>query len=365
MLLLIDRYLIRSFLLPLVYCLLAFLILFIAYDLTDHIGYFYDRNIAPETVVRYYLYMVPIVLSQSMPFGILLALLYCLGNLSRNNEIIAMRASGITLFRIVQPYLVIGILMYGCTFVLSEMFVPEARRLSGQIVETPTSFRSALEAKGVAKLLTFVNASDDRSWTVRQLSVMSNLAENVEITTFAHSRNRKTSRIEARTAEYTPGLGWCFYDVTLIRYLPDGTATPARKFRKLLMRSFRETPHDIASTQNDPEVMTFRELIRGVRFTSEDSDFVMKLNMERHRRIAGPAACFVFVLLAVPFGVFHTRAGMIKGVITSILLCLGYYLIASFFISLGQKGMVLPVLAAWLPNVLFFGVGAALVTRMR
>jgi len=94
--------------------------------------------------------------------------------------------------------------------------------------------------------------------------------------------------------------------------------------------------------------------------------------METNKRVATPLACFVFVLLAAPFGIFHTRAGMIKGVITSILLCLTYYLIAALFISLGEKGAAtpqlgfyFPIIAAWLPNVAFISLGFYLLHRMR
>ena len=83
------------------------------------------------------------------------------------------------------------------------------------------------------------------------------------------------------------------------------------------------------------------------------------------QRFATPAACFVFILLAAPFGIFHTRAGMIKGVITSILLCLGYYLIEALFINLGDKGYMNPFLAAWTPVVIFTSVGFYLLYRMR
>lgn len=363
----IDRYLVRSFLLPLAYCLLAVQILFIAYDLSDKLKDFFDANVPPDMIVRYYLYNVPIVFSMLAPFAILLALLYCLGNLSRNNEIIAMRASGIALFRIVRPYLVLGFILYVVTLVASEAFVPTSKRLAAKIVKQPSSVRVALVAQSDGSLISFVNAQDDRSWAMAALDPESNTVNGVTVTSYTHSQTmRKSSTLEASSGEFVPGFGWWFYDVTLIRYAPDGTARPAAKFRKCAMRYFTETPADMLAAQpGDVEMMTFFEILKAMRHLSIKSDFFKKLSMELQRRIAGPAACFVFVLLAAPFGIHHTRAGMVKGVITSIMLCLGYYVIAAFFINLGQKGLMLPIIAAWLPNVACTGIGIYLLRQMR
>ncbi len=363
----IDRYLVRTFLLPLFYCLLAFVILFIAYDMSDKMEDFFDNQIHPNLVVRYYMYQVPIILSQTVPFATLLALLYCLGNLSRNNEIIAMRASGIALFRIVRPYLIIGLLLYFVTLGLSEAFVPKARRLSAQIVEVPSSLQDALIGHSHSKSIVFLNAPEDRMWSIGSIDVVSNCLKDVKVTEFTHSGKRRKKRIiEAQLAEYVEGFGWWMYDVTSIRFYPDGTPYPAKRNRKMSIPYYNETPHDIVSSRRArPDMMTILDIMRVMEHGKQDSDYHKKLRMEAAGRFATPAVCFVFVLLAAPFGIFHTRAGMVKGVITSILLCLAFYLVASLFISLGDKGHVAPLIAAWLPNIVFTAFGFYLLYRMR
>lgn len=364
---LIDRYLIKSFLLPLVYCLLAFIILFIAYDMSDRLKDFFDNSIPPEVVAKYYIYQIPIILSLTVPFAILLALLYCLGNASRNNEIIAMRTSGIALFRIIRPFLIIGVLLYFITFTLSEVFVPKARQLASKIVETPSSIQNALEKAGSSTATVFINIHDNRLWYIEKLDLKSNKVKNVKITEFTHSGKRRVKRtIEAKSGEYVDGYGWWLYDVTTIRFYPDGSPYPARKIKKKSFPYYDETPKDIASAKHgNPEMMNIIDIFRTMHHIDEKSDYYKKLRMNVIQRFATPAACFVFILLAAPFGIFHTRAGMIKGVITSILLCLGYYLIEALFINLGDKGYVNPHFAAWLPVVIFTAIGSYLLYRMR
>lgn len=360
---LIDRYLIRTFLQPLVYCVLAFIILFLAYDLSTHLDSFFDREIPIPDICRYYLYQIPIVFSLIMPFTTLLALLYCLGNLSRTNEIIAMRASGIALFRIIRSYLVMGFIMFLITFTLSEAFVPRARRLSAEIMPK-TSNLEAIFSSSDMKARIFYNAKDDRQWVVRDVS---NTFMNVTITQYTHSREqRKRTTLEAREAEFIPGFGWWFYDVIEIWYFADGTPQPARRYKKKHMPNYDETPGDILSAQHSRvSMMDYFDIIRAIKHTEPRTDYSRELRMELQSRLATPFACFVFVLLAAPFGIFHTRAGMMKGVLTSIALCLFYYVVGAYLINLGREGIIIPILAAWVANIVFIIIGGYLLYRMR
>ena len=361
---LIDRYLMRSFLQPLVYCLLAFIILFMAYDLSTNLDTFVDREIPVENIIKYYIYQIPIVFALTMPFTTLLALLYCLGNLSRSNEIIAMRASGIALFRIIRSYLVIGFIMFLITFTLSELFVPRARRLSSQIMPSSSSKESLMSTHDPgSQSVTFYNMKDDRQWVIGHIT---NTFRNVTITQFTHSQlQRVRMSLEAREAEYVQGFGWWFYDVTELWYYPDGTPQPARKYKKKYAAHFTETPEDILSDQYEVTLMDYTDLIKAIRHKEITTDKYNKIRTELYNRISTPFACFVFVLLAAPFGIFHTRAGMMKGVLTSIALCLLYYVFNAFLINLGKDGVLPPLIAAWTGNCVFIVLGAYLLYRMR
>ncbi len=369
MLKLIDRYLISSFLLPLVYCLLAFFILFVAYDMSDQLKDFFTKQIPPALIVRYYLYNIPIIFNLTAPFATLLAMLYCLGNMSRTNEIIAMRASGIALSRIVRPYIIIGVVLYAVMLVMADTLVPRAQRLTAEILPRPTTVRMALLTPGTSRMISFYTAQGDRQWLIGSIDDNSNICRNVVVIEYSHGRAQyKRQRIEAAWAEYVPGRGWLLFDVTQLRYFPDGSQKPKVQlpWRYISATRYQETPADILAAQHaQPNMMTLREIISAVRHTRPDSDNFRKLRMEFHNRTATPVACIVFVLLAAPFGIFHTRAGMVKGVITSILLCVLYYFLGAWFINLGSQGLMPPILAAWLPSVVFSALGCYLLYRMR
>jgi lipopolysaccharide export system permease protein len=189
----------------------------------------------------------------------------------------------------------------------------------------------------------------------------------VTITQYTHSKEqRKRTTIEAREAEYIPDYGWWLYTVTEIWYYPDGTPHEAKTFKKKHMPNYLETPSDILSAQySRVSMMNYMDIIRTIKHTEPGTDYSRELRMELQSRLAYPFACFVFVLLAAPFGIFHTRAGMMKGVLTSISLCLFYYLVNAYLINLGREGYIMPFIAAWVANVVFLIVGGYLLHRMR
>lgn len=361
---LIDKYLSKSFFVPLLYCLMAFIIMFIAYRLMNELESFVERGIPTGKIVLYYLYSVPVIFSLCAPFATLLALLYCLGLLSHSNEIIAMRASGIALFRIVRPYIIIGFFLAILTFVLSEAFVPSAKKLSKEVV-TATSIQEALAAQSKSDLYVFNNSPDSRQWDARGKIAESNMLVDVTVTQYSHARNmQKKYILEADKAEYIEGFGWIFYDVTMRRFYHGRTPYPAQEFNKYPVTYFTEKPDDIKPVY-EIEMLNVLEIGREMQHINRESNYYKKLRMEQMKRISAPMACFVFVLLAAPFGISHTRAGMIKGVITSILLCLSYYLIAALLATLGKEGTLSPIIAAWTPVIVFTCVGFYLLHRMR
>ena len=131
----LDRYLIREFIVPLVYCLAAFLLIYVIYDLSAHLDNYIEEKIPLAMLVNYYRIQLPLVLVNVIPLSILLAVIYCLGSLSRHNEVTAMRATGISMYRITLPFLVLGIFFTALLLYLNENFAPEAYAKSERLIE--------------------------------------------------------------------------------------------------------------------------------------------------------------------------------------------------------------------------------------
>src|SRR6185436_20148384 len=119
---LLDRYLLRELLLPLAYCLAGFLTSFIVFDLMGSVDDFQKKNLTAADIVEYYFVCTPefLVASYVVPMSLLLAMLYALTNHARHNELTAMRAAAIPLWRITVPYFAVGVLFSLTVFYVNE-----------------------------------------------------------------------------------------------------------------------------------------------------------------------------------------------------------------------------------------------------
>ena len=106
----IDKYLLRTFMVPLVYCLVGFSMIFVIFDLFDHFSDFMEAKTSLLDILKYYLFILPSILSYIVPISLLLSVLYALSTLTRSNELTAMRASGVSLYRLMLPFMTMGLL---------------------------------------------------------------------------------------------------------------------------------------------------------------------------------------------------------------------------------------------------------------
>src|SRR6516225_11327215 len=123
---LLDRYLLRELLVPLGYCLSGFLLLWVTADLVNELGSLQQHHLSAADIAKYYLVQAPGFLVLGMPIALLLALLYALTNHARHNEITAIRAAGVSLWRMCLPYLLVGLGLSLLSFGLNEFYVPDS-----------------------------------------------------------------------------------------------------------------------------------------------------------------------------------------------------------------------------------------------
>src|SRR5947209_16741724 len=131
---LLDRYLLREFLIPLGYCLCGFLTLWIFFDLFAELNSFQSKKLHGTDIAEYYLVNMPETLAVILPITVLLALLYTLTNHARHHEITAIRAAGVGLWRLCLPYLGVGLAASFGLFALNELCVPNGNEAAEQIL---------------------------------------------------------------------------------------------------------------------------------------------------------------------------------------------------------------------------------------
>src|SRR5438128_9137764 len=161
---LLDRYLLRELLVPLGYCLCGFLILLIFADLFADLADFQKKKLLLSDIVEYYLVSTPELLVQVVPIALLLALLYALTNHSRHHEITAIRAAGVSLWRLCLPYTLVGFSLSLGLFALNELWVPKGAEEADRILARRLPRPDPRLEQGILPASGLANLREGRTW---------------------------------------------------------------------------------------------------------------------------------------------------------------------------------------------------------
>ncbi|MBM3858342.1 MAG: YjgP/YjgQ family permease [Verrucomicrobia bacterium] len=352
----LDKYLLREFAWPLMYSFDAFLLLFIVHDLLENLGDFLRQRAEIGMILRYYLVMLPEPLVFILPLTVLLGVLFCLSMLGRHNELLAMRTSGISVWRLGLPFFVVGLMASAVSFGLGDKFAPQSRERALALQRQ----MSGLPAKEKLRNFFFSNQQEYRDWYAREFAPEENVMDNVAF--YLRDRDGKPLMdVFARRAVWTAER-WQFEDVRIVHPpAPDAfVATTNFPF-------ITETPKRLLLESKHHQEMTTTELrrfARALRNAGRASQQPRYL-VEMHGRYAMPLTCLVVVVLGVPLGMQVSRRGPMMGVGMALVLVVTFFIVMRLSLQFGYSGRLPPVVAAWLPNVIFGAVGAALFWRAR
>jgi lipopolysaccharide export system permease protein len=371
---LLDRYLFRELLTPMAYCLGGFLIFWMSYDLFTSLEDLQKQKLHFLDVIGYSVAKTPEFLVTILPVALLLALLYTLTNHARHNEITAMRAAGVSLWRICAPYFAVGLAASAALFVLNESLVPRstvwADRILHRYVPNPDDSGKQNEHGG-----NYFNAHVRRTWHFNEYYAKTTEMIGPKVGWFLPDGSWR--EVTADRAVHTNGV-WTFFNATEYEQTSQSVPeVPILVTNVLAMPQFKETPKDIE---------------RDIRFSKYESLNPRKLNvplaelwgfLQAHPdlspaqarkwrtkfdgRLAAPWTCLVVVLIAIPFGAASGRRNLFFGVAGSIFICFGFFVVQQFSLAFGSapNGHLPAWLAAWLPNLVFAGMGLWLTARVR
>lgn len=366
---LIDRYLLRELLLPLGLCLGGFLTFWIAFDLFAELPSFQRDGLGWGDILQYYLLLVPQLLPLILPAALLLALLYALTQHARHHELTAMRAAGVSVWRLGAPYFAAGFVLSLALLAVNEGVTPRTDDLAEAVVS------GRQDGRADAVNLGFVNAPARRDWHIPAFDLRTAEMRGPGLQVHWHAPEGEWW-LFAGGARHENGA-WTFTDVrTFHRPVNAGFQMPVTVTPELTMTNFTETPdafraeHRISSRlrafrsrKTDVPAADLMEYFRrNPELTPRDN---ARLRTMLHGRLASPWTCLVVVLIALPFGARAGRRNMFVGVAGSIFIGFAYLFLKQSSLALGGGGLLPPWLAAWLPNAIFAAAGVWLIRRLR
>ena len=357
----LDRYLVNRFVFSLLYCLCLFSVLFIVIDAFNNLDEFLKSGVSMTIIGIYYLYSVPFIVVQIVPMAVLVSTLYVLSSLARHNEITAMKASGVSSFHILAPYLFIGAVISFGIFLVSERVVPMTSITSASIME-------GLIEKGKKKLeeRTIQNATlftkGNRMVYAREYELATDTLYDIVI--FEDDPHRLMhTKISAKKGVYKDGR-WIFYDTVEYHMNRRGELEGEPVFADSLAVALEAKPTDFLRESLQIDYMSTKQLDEYIRhFRSVSRKLVQKMLVDFHYKIAFPFVSFVVMLIGAPLAMRTERGGALKGVGTSLGIVLLYYGINSIALALGKGGTLPPMFSAWFSNLFFASVGLYLIKK--
>jgi lipopolysaccharide export system permease protein len=359
---LIDRYILATVLVPLFYCLMAFLMLFIIFDLFNNLSDFIEAGTPLPLILKFYVFLLPSTVMFIAPISILLAVLYGLSQLTRSNELTAMRASGVSLYRLMVPILCIGVMASLIVAFINEGLAPRSAFWTWQFLESQKRGGS-VDTEPVQELV-YKNSTANRDWQIESFDTGSLLMRNITIFQERPDRSGGTE-IVAATGNWQDGAWW-FYDVVIQERDAKGYPVAAPQSRReMQMSDFTETPRDIINDTRNAMFLTSSELRGVISSRKAGGRETRTYEVDLHYRMAMPWTCLIVTLMGLPIGAHTGRKGAFQGIASAIGLFFLFYVLINIGMTIGKKGAMTPWMAVWLPNFIFLALGIFLIRRMR
>lgn len=355
---LLTRYLVREFTRLFFLCLAGGTALYLIIDLFDRINVLIRYGAPVKWIVLFLAYKVPLMVYQIVPATMLLSVLLTLGLLTKNNEVLAMRTSGIPVSRIAYPFLGMAFVVSLAAFLLSDFVVSPSYQRSEYIR------RILIEGRVPYSLMV-----RDRIWFrgdegfYKIAAFLPAEKELQGVTWFTVARPfRLAKRIDASKARWKDGK-WVFYNVVERTFRSDGGIETKREAEREI--ELPETPEDFQAVRAETDEMPLSKLLGYIRKIESEGYDSTPYRVELHKKISFPVLNIITAFLAIPFALRLPRVGgLATAVGLSLIIGFVYWVLFAITVSIGQAGLLPPFVAAWAANILFGAVGVYLLLRV-
>ncbi|MCX7009835.1 MAG: LptF/LptG family permease, partial [Kiritimatiellaeota bacterium] len=339
----------------------------IVFDLFTNLTDFIEGKTPLGDVFLFYLILVPRDIWIIAPISLLLAILYALWQLSRANEITAMRACGLSSPRIMRPIMLLGLVATLVVGTINETLGPWAGYWTEQFLKLQHTKNAP--SVYIVSPLAFKNEVGRRVWYIREFDKRTFEMRDVTLTQQRPDGSDDTKYQAARGA-WLDGRWW-FSEVATQLY--DEQSQPRIGFPATFtlqreMTEVNEKPENFLNEVKPPEYLSSLEILTYISAHRQLShDALAKCLTNFHNRLSMPWICVIVAFIGIPFGVKtgNRRGGALLAIVGALALVFGFYVLSNIGVALGKQGQIVPWVAGWLPNFIFLGIGITLTARMR
>jgi LPS export ABC transporter permease LptG/LPS export ABC transporter permease LptF len=358
---LLDDYILRDFFVYLGMILTSFLILLLVFTLFELLSDILRNRVSWWVVGEYLLNVSPYFVYNIMQYAVLLSVLITFGLMERSNEVTAIKATGVSIYRVVVPVLVISIALAASLFFFDQFYLPHANKRQDAL-------RNQIKGKPAQTYL-----RPDRKWIFGQHSNIyyyqffdadRDQFANISVFQFDPRSFAITHRVYAERAHWSDVTQRWIFEQGWQRDLRGEAIENYQPFDVTTFPSFNELPQYFKKEVKQSSEMSYEELRSYIRDLQQSGFDVVRLRVQMQRKFAFPLVTAVMAVLAIPFSLSAGKRGAITGVAIAVGIAVVYETTSRLFEAMGNLSQLPPALAAWSPDLIFALVGGYLILKV-
>ncbi len=344
---LIERYVLKNYIRYQLVALAILVFIYIIINLFDNLGRYLARNISAQDIALLYLYQIPWYAVLLLPVAAIIGVFFIFGFMTKNRELIALKTSGLNVYRLVRLIILVGVATTFFSFGFHEtigiwaqnrLYEHRVKKIDKRPLPT-NELRRNIFYYGLGNWLYYI----------REFDPTDNQMRGVTLWQIAPDQSIRC-RIDAETGRYSQG--WIFYQAKVRNFDSLGNET-VMDGQVVNMPELKEQPRDFLKRLKPVEEMNFLEIERFVRQRSRAGENVNREKAELHYRFSRPFITMILLIICLPLSLVLKKGGIAIGLSISFLLAFSYWGLIQSCLAYGIAGAINPVLAAWLPNIIF------------
>lgn len=344
----LDRYVLRGFCFFFMLVLVVFIALFIVVTLFELLPDIVKNHVHTQTVLYYFLYLMPQILYWVVPLTVLLAILINLGTLTKGNEVLAVKAAGISLYRLSAPLLLMGMLVSCAIYLMQDFVLPNANKRQDQ-------YRDVIKGRATQTYRNpnrkWMAGTNNRIYHYNYFDPAADIFENLSILTFDKNGFSLDDWTFATNAIWVDNT-WILGGATVHRLESQDSNQPPQR----IVLTDMDRPEYFKDDVRTASQMTYGELKRHIEELRKKQFDVTSLTLDLYRKLSFPMASFIMAIIGIPFSFKTGRKGAFYGIGICIGMGILYWSMFEVFDKMGEINRLSPIVAAWFPN-LIFGLG--------
>ena len=355
---LLDLYIIKNFFSKFLFIILSFISVFIIVDIIDNIDRFIEYNIPNNEIFFYYLFSVPWYISLALPMTLLIATVFCFTTLQKNHEITALKASGISIFRMSLPILITGFIFCFISFFFENLIVVNAMQKRSVIDKKlhPNSKISNNRKENIHYHL------EDAFLSIKRYNYKNDSAHDVSIQNYIGSD--LISRFDAKYMIWNEtDENWNFKNIEIRDWNNNDFKYYTLKDTSFNIKDI--SPNIIKKDFINPEEMNYWELVGFIKKLKNKGLSYNRWEVNKYFKTGFACSSFIMILFGILLSIQKPRSNFSTGIGLSIMVIFLYYLLIKAGQSLGYNNVLSPFISIWMVNIIFLSVGSYLFINSR